>query len=890
MRSIRQLVLLCLIVSLAGAADTWRVVPLAEVGVEWPAQRDDDENFGSWRTLGDRRPYVVLDGAGEAYVGAADVDDAISSPEDARGSGRLAVCAPAGAVAGTLYVPAGAGMAALRFTSESPDGGDAARREFLALRERHWRALQERGVPGAAWFRHLADASQRELGDAPDEEERPDWRGRAGLADTLDLFNGGRALAENLQLDAELRAAVGGEESVALDSIAGITVAALDWKPLVEKLSPETDPLAAMIPADQHAVFFPSFAAMVTVFDRLDQLSAPALRAVGERAEDALTRDRYQRQLCLEVTELARRFGPQIVASVAITGADPYLRMGTDVAILFDPKQRETLMAFLAAKHAAAATGAGVRVVKGQGAGVAWTGVADDARTVSSYLAVVGTAVVVANSTAAIERLARTAAGGPALAGEPEYRFFRDRYRRGGDESALVVLSDATIRRWCSPAWRIADSRRVRAAAELARLHAAAIAGDAAGSKPAGLGDVTVDANGPRSSRFGTLGFMAPIVEAVPTHCTPGESEAYGRFRDGFQRRWRGAFDPIALRLAFGADGAVDADLTVMPLISGTEYRDLIALVGKARIAPGAGDAHAGTLLHAAVAIDRESRLLRNFGDQARSMAPDLADPFGWLGTSISVYADADPFWAEWIASGESSFLERNLGRLPVAVTVEVGDGLKAAAFLTALRAFADGAAPGMAVWETASHREQRYVRVSQAGGSDGFALCYSITPQRLVLTLSEDLLKRSIDRRLDGVAEKAPPTPWQADQVALRADARSLDVLDALQPGSGPTLELQRRSWSNLPILTEWRRRFPDADPIATHERLWHTRLVCPGGGTYVWNDRFHTMESTVFGHPGEPKRPAHVPLVPGVAGIDFGLEFVNDGLRARMRLVPGK
>ena len=47
----------------------------------------------------------------------------------------------------------------------------------------------------------------------------------------------------------------------------------------------------------------------------------------------------------------------------------------------------------------------------------------------------------------------------------------------------------------------------------------------------------------------------------------------------------------------------------------------------------------------------------------------------------------------------------------------------------------------------------------------------------------------------------------------------------------------------------------FPDQDPVKVHERLWHTTLVCPGGGKYVWNDQWKTMESTVYGHPGQPK-----------------------------------
>ena len=65
----------------------------------------------------------------------------------------------------------------------------------------------------------------------------------------------------------------------------------------------------------------------------------------------------------------------------------------------------------------------------------------------------------------------------------------------------------------------------------------------------------------------------------------------------------------------------------------------------------------------------------------------------------------------------------------------------------------------------------------------------------------------------------------------------------------------MQTRAWSNLPILNEWKRRYPDQDPVALHEEFWQTRLICPGGGQYVWNDDWQTMESTVYGCPAAPQ-----------------------------------
>ena len=84
--------------------------------------------------------------------------------------------------------------------------------------------------------------------------------------------------------------------------------------------------------------------------------------------------------------------------------------------------------------------------------------------------------------------------------------------------------------------------------------------------------------------------------------------------------------------------------------------------------------------------------------------------------------------------------------------------------------------------------------------------------------------------------------------------------------------------------VLNEWKRLYPDEESVALHERIWKTRLVCPGGGTYVWNEAWQTMESTVYGHPGEPKEgPAMPPPVARILSGNLGITFEHDGVRAR-------
>jgi hypothetical protein len=194
----------------------------------------------------------------------------------------------------------------------------------------------------------------------------------AGTYAWHELFSGERASAENLELDRLPRVAAADEqESLALDSLAGITTRELDWAALAKGLSPALDPLAALVPADQHAVFFPSLEAMTRFVDEADSLGSPLLAFGSGRTNDERSLERYQEQLGLPLTALSRRFGPAVVRSVALTGSDPFLPSGTDMAILFDCPQPALLAAWIRARHATAAREQGAAETQGELAGVA---------------------------------------------------------------------------------------------------------------------------------------------------------------------------------------------------------------------------------------------------------------------------------------------------------------------------------------------------------------------------------------------------------------------------------------------------------------------------------------------------------------------------------------
>jgi hypothetical protein len=162
-----------------------------------------------------------------------------------------------------------------------------------------------------------------------------------------------------------------------------------------------------------------------------------------------------------------------------------------------------------------------------------------------------------------------------------------------------------------------------------------------------------------------------------------------------------------------------------------------------------------------------------------------------------------------------------------------------------------------------------------------GAALCFANTGKALVLTPREDLLKRAVDRHKQGAA--ADGKPWLGTSGGLSVQPKAWDVLR--QGLTRPYRDAMRRqAWANLPALNEWKRLYPDRDPVEVHERIWQTQLLDPGGGRYVWNVQWHTMESTTFGHPGEPKEgPASPAVMESLLGAQFGLTFEPDGLRAK-------
>ena len=260
--------------------------------------------------------------------------------------------------------------------------------------------------------------------------------------------------------------------------------------------------------------------------------------------------------------------------------------------------------------------------------GVKYLGLVAPGDRIKSYSAVVSeNIVVVTNSLNQLKRIIQVSQGKKtSLSSLEEYHYFRSRYLRppAQHENTFVLISDATIRRWCGPEWRIGASRRTRASSELAELQARHESGTRLNAKNfPELGKVKIINGRVHSPRFGNLAFLRSVEDLGIKKITEEEKRAYVFFRDRYQSHWSNYFDPIAARLSI-RDGKISGDLTILPLIGGSDYRRMISTTGDVKLKDSSGDPHPEALLHWVTAVDMDSPELQQVSNFASIMAPSL--------------------------------------------------------------------------------------------------------------------------------------------------------------------------------------------------------------------------------------------------------------------------
>ena len=824
--------------------------PDAEAYIALPESEDDDDR--QWSSASQRNLQVAIKlSDAEAVSGTV----SLASSWDVWSAYRFN-SGPSESSAGTRSLGA-----AYQFKFDPSELEEVTEADFHKIRKSYYVRLASTRIPGGNWFRYQA-------GDAYKADDRARrWRNLGQFDSSFNMFTGQRAVSENLALEREIILGTSKEgKAIQVDTIKGVTVEPIDWSERITDAPTAIDPLAMVIPHDQHAAFFGSIKALNQVI-RVAEEELTHFQMMSNRKAYSGLAKKYQKQMGILIPDMLAEQLP--VKSVAITGGDPFLPSGSDLCILFETGRPKALFATLHAMVKVQAEVNGkTHSIESTIGGSKIYAYANDDRSFSSTLTHGENYVAVSNSMTQLQNIQSVSNGSaPSLGSLEEFKFFRQRYPLEEEATAFVFLSDATIRRWAGPEFRIGASRRVRAAAALGQATAQQIDGVELSTDYKELvGELNLhEGKTARSEHFNTLDFLTPIGDLKIETVTPAEKEGYERWRRGYENGWT-RFDPIALSLNI-TDDSIGLDLSVIPLRLNSDYDDWIETAGEATLDQQAMTPHAESIFMFSHAIDTSIESVQMNVDTVMSYIMDSrigANPIAWIGGSLSIFADQDPFWNAMHEAEEiNEYMQENVSRLPMGLRVSSKSPIKLALFLTTLRSFSEQASPGLLVWETRKFEGTPYVVIrttDQAEAPDDMEINihYAAMPDALILSLSEDLLKRAITRNLEFAAPKAEESDGQESlyQIFVQTKITALDIYQNIFESE---IDRRRRraatSWGALPILNEWKKAFPGKDPVQAHYDYFKETIHCPGGKGYQWNKALSSMESVTFGHPEAPR-----------------------------------
>jgi len=632
---------------------------------------------------------------------------------------------------------------------------------------------------------------------------------RTELSELMHTTTAATSMQEALQHDRGLRLRLeSGPATIPVADLEGPALEEHPWATMTAALpnpaGATPEPLARLAPADFWYVRFDDIRVFLEVLDEADTWITPVAHVMEERGEVRGLAKRYQAQLGLRRTGLAKKLGHSVVERVAVVGSDPYLREGSDVTFVFALNNQTVFDAELA-RHMSA--------YESEVPGIVQSSIIHGAHTITvhrdptgvvrQHRALLDKVAIVSNSEGAIRAVLDTVDGKrPRLSDAPDlgYMLARD----PGEHEGFAFLSDGFIAKVVGAEQKVLASRRQRALADLLTPgYSALLYGWLEGKAPAdtetliasGLldrdelthaGGETIafaPGSGARSS-WGSPAALTPMIDLPPpTMVTEAEKTAYAGFIRGYQDYWRSFIDPVAIRLDLeGKPGAEEAvvDVRVLPLISGTDYGDIEEVVGTERIeVPAIDDG-----LQMVWAVGKESSVRRDLDRAASSLTGNKDIGLGWLGDWVMVGSLDRRAVVDLLVEVDEDIqlrrpepdeddddrdrdlaLARKVGKLPVYAAAHVRNPASLIVVLTAIRGMVNEVAPGMVQWgEDSRYRDFAIVRVGidpkapgEFGGfAEAIALYYVQAGEAVVFALDPKVLEALVDRIVDGGGPRA--------------------------------------------------------------------------------------------------------------------------------------
>jgi hypothetical protein len=669
-------------------------------------------------------------------------------------------------------------------------------------------AVLEAQVRDFGFYGFAREATGRKYGVAALALSTPRTAASGPLDQQLyEITTGPAAVMESLQRQRMRTAETGdrGERRRKLEDIPPIQMAAYPWKQQRANKKPVIESLARFVPADNYYAHFRDVRKLLELAGQSEQWAGELLR-LYDPGRDAGLLQRYERQLCIRSSALGRLLGPQVVGAVALTGSDPYLREGSDVAVLFQTRSRRLLLAGLEPFLDEARKEWGERLRQGseEQGGIRIESFVTPLREVSLYRAWVEDVVVYANSPVGIRRILDTFGGRHRrLADAPDYQYVRTVFR-GDDpaEDGFAYLSEAFLRQLMGPASKIKEKRRLEALTSLAMVTHGALFTAWENARPgqrqrpvapSGIKKEELYAPGGQdvawdpgrqlalSDLYNTLHFATPLIEIPIDRITDAEDESYRRFREQYQGPASVAPGIVGMRLSL-RESRVSVETFLLPLVkSKTYYTELQEEIGGESITLDPEETPSTTLLQLKTHINPRSDL-RRWLTSAASILGGIVS-FDCLGDGGLVRLDDSPLYDKWVEEllkwdeGDEAMVDPRdsldlLFQTPITLGVEVRNPLVLGAVLGTVRATVLAALPGVISWGPLEkpYRGVSIVRIGENAEGIGqrskpqgemaeamqllrelrkempLALYYAMVDRVLYVSMSETAIKATID------------------------------------------------------------------------------------------------------------------------------------------------
>jgi hypothetical protein len=823
-----------------------------------------------------------------------------------------------------------------------PAGEPELRRAFfLALADQFGqRARGWRSDPDG--FAAFAEGRARWLADGSDSRrssgrDRPGPARQSDLGEMMSLYTGVSSVREALQADRGLLGGAGQREArnIPLASLPGVGLAEHPWEELLAGKQPVLEPMASRAPQDTLYVFFRDLRTFVELSRELEELGTPLVQIFENQPGDHAIGPRYEEELMLERLGLAEKLGHLAASGVALLVGDPFLREGTDLAVVFQIKDRAMLLAtldFYELRARKAHPDLTIATLDVQGYEVRLASTPDGS--VRQHRVEADGFLLLSNSPAGLERVLRVWRGeSPPLARSGDFRYLRSLYPPSEDpREAFVFLPDAFIARAVGPATKIGAARRIAAQAELLAVgYAALLHGWLTGRPPSGPEELRSSGflrpeelrhedggpiayhpgRGAWSETWGRPHALRPLADSPVELVSAAEQRAYERFRETYQSYWKTYLDPVAARLRWREDGGgLDADVRILPLIENSDYDQLVERAGKTTVGP--------PILRGAFqwtfAVGEQASLRKELDRIGRGFLPGQQAVLGWLGEWVMAgVLDHSGLWdlamlAEGIPSSRPASTDGHrsvwqaLPRVPLYAGAHVRNKGALAALLIALKTRAEEAAPGMIRWAPGpSYRGVPVVEIASSEEQTGVpkvSVFYATVEDVFALALGRDAIEALIDARLAGKLPATGQGEGQAlvDLATLGPDSwLARTALGLMEMG---VRSANRQAFRALENLSRGLGGLP-AEPAAFRRAtLGYLGFVpaCPQGGTFldrgpgrVEHSLYGALERPIFPDLPVPDAPA-TRMLRSLEGLHMGLAFEGEGpsrgLRALFRL----